>query len=290
MPFNIREENLNDLISAFKAGGSGGAEVRAAQAGAQQGLDNTRAANADDLSARKQALLEAVAAAKDKRAGDQFTSTLGLDTRKAGETERHNKATEDILRNRAAAQANKGAVKGKELQAKSMLYVGQAMPANKLIEQLQNTQIGLMDQMPYVPERLRSQDRKAFEGAALRFATAVLRPETGAQANESEVRDTVKRFIPQAGDGKDVLLQKQAARQTFINLLSAIAKGDTDAANQLDKLIATPSTIARAARNQGSDAPAAAAPGAAPAAGGVDLAQMSDEQLDALEASLLNGQ
>ncbi len=292
MPLNIREENLSDLITAMRAGGSGAQEVNAAQAGGQQGLENVMKSDTMDLEQRKQVLMEAARKAQEERLTKSFSDKLGLDTRKQTEVERRNRAMEDILRNKAAADKGKSATKGKELQAKSMLYVGQAIPANSLIEQLEKTQIGLTDQVPGVPERFRSQERKQFEGAALRFATAVLRPETGAQANESEVKDTVKRFIPQSGDGPDVLLQKQAARKTFINLLSAIAKGDTDAANRLDQLIATPTTLARAARNQEAETAAAPALPAAPAApaGGVDLSSMSDADLDALEQRLLNGQ
>lgn len=293
MAYDIRRENTGDLLAVLTAGGSGGQEVKAAQAGAQQGFENTVASDKLDLEARKQRLIEAVEQAKQERLSDAFSKTLGLKERAQTETERRNRAMEDILRSKVNAAKAGGAAKGRELQAKSTLYVGQAIPANALIEQLQNTQVGLLDQVPGVPERLRTENRKRFEGAARRFATSVLRPETGAQANEQEIADTIKRFIPQSGDSEQVLIDKQASRKTFINLLSAIAKGDTTAADRLDQLIATPTTLARVGRNQGPETPAAPAPEAAPAApaaGGFDLTGLSDADLDALEQRLLNGQ
>lgn len=277
---DIPREDLGTLIQALRQGDQRGAAVESLGRGFQAGQKETADA---ELNRRKIALAAAI-----KQASQQYQSNV------LSETTRHNKATEDIARMRAAEGANKPAGKVNELKSKSLLYLGQAKGAAAILDEpgLEDSLTGRMSRidLPFTgtPERFKSEARKRFEGAARRFAAAVLRPETGAQANEQEIRDTQLRFIGQPGDSDKVKAEKRAARQTFMNLLDKVAKGDTDAAYQLDTLVATPTTLARAAATKAGTTgqPAAPVPSTQPAASGAltltpsaDLTQATDDDL-----------
>ena len=66
---------------------------------------------------------------------------------------------------------------------------------------------------PFVPDFLKSQDRRLFEQAENNFITAVLRRESGAAIAPEEYVTARLIYIPQATDGDEVLAQKLRARQ-----------------------------------------------------------------------------
>lgn len=303
---DIQQPDLQSLIKALSAGDQRGHIASA-------GLDGFNTGVANEREARKQALKEKM----DKAGllgGKQANTALpgmGLEEDRDYSPDLLNalrqtrpeaaKATNPLdeelkraqigltnARTKAAGQTGaKTAARGIEAKNKATLYVGQAIPANELLNQMSGKFTGRMDRIEgvgplQVPERFKSGGRKSFEGAARRFASAVLRPETGAQANEQEIIDTQKRFIEQPGDTPDVIEEKRASRQTFINLLKAIAEGDQEAGLKLDELIATPSTLARAAKVKAERQTGASLE----PTGGEDLSAMSDEELE----RIANGQ
>jgi len=66
--------------------------------------------------------------------------------------------------------------------------------------------------LPFVPDSLKSQDRREFEQAERNFITAVLRRESGAAIADSEFEDARRIYIPVAGDSQDILQRKAASR------------------------------------------------------------------------------
>lgn len=70
-----------------------------------------------------------------------------------------------------------------------------------------------------LPSRLQGQDRKSYDQAKRNFINAVLRRESGAAIGESEFESADQQYFPQPGDGPDVILQKDASRNTAINNL-----------------------------------------------------------------------
>lgn len=100
-----------------------------------------------------------------------------------------------------------------ENQSKSGLFAKRALESSSFFEE---------NDRPFnfaggfLPERLKSSDRKQFEQAETNFITAILRKESGAAIANSEFKDARKVYIPQAGDDEDTLAQKAIARETAI--------------------------------------------------------------------------
>jgi hypothetical protein len=64
-----------------------------------------------------------------------------------------------------------------------------------------------------------SDEQQATSQARKNFVTAVLRKESGASISPSEFENEEKKYFPQVGDSKAVVLQKQKARETAIKAL-----------------------------------------------------------------------
>lgn len=179
---------------------------------------------------------------------------------------------------------------------KLSLYLGQMDLAIPIIDKLEADQSGRMSRLgadvPLVDsaiERFKSENRKRFEQAGRRFATAILRPETGAQANESEIKDTALRFLGQPGDAAypQVLEDKRAARQKARELLARATAGDLKAAEELDSFVAGYEPPPVGAPSQPSPS-RGAAPTAAPT-GQKAPSEMTDEEIQAELERLQNG-
>ena len=75
------------------------------------------------------------------------------------------------------------------------------------------------------PQGLKSEERQQFDQATRNFINATLRRESGAAINESEFESANIQYIPQPGDGEDVLAQKQRNREVIQQTLSLEAGG-----------------------------------------------------------------
>lgn len=64
----------------------------------------------------------------------------------------------------------------------------------------------------YLPNKLKSDERKRVEQAETNFITAVLRKESGAAIGQDEKDEARKVYIPRSGDDEEVLAQKRQAR------------------------------------------------------------------------------
>lgn len=77
-----------------------------------------------------------------------------------------------------------------------------------------------------VPERLKSDPRKSFETARDTYVAALLRKESGASISDQE-RETFGRiYLPQPGDGPDVVEQKRRMREVALrSMLAGVPNG-----------------------------------------------------------------
>lgn len=104
-------------------------------------------------------------------------------------------------------------------QSKIAGYANRMIAANREME-------ALMGQNGFDPTaRLRprnigipagSQEARQYERAQRDFASAVLRRETGAQINASEMEDVLRRYFPALGDSAETVAAKAAARERVI--------------------------------------------------------------------------
>lgn len=206
-----------------------------------------------DLKKAKIAALNS-SAASSKRARDQKDKELAL--KEKGQKQ-------SLATNASAARFN--------------MFAKQAEVADKQLD-VATYGAGLADSIPML-DRMKSQPRKSFEQSALQFANAVLRPETGAQANESEIAETKRRFIAEPGDGPEVLAQKAASRKLVVKLLKQAALGDLQANAQLDLMAPARVTLRERTKK---NAPVVEEAGASEESDMLDMAGKSDEELQRL--------
>lgn len=80
----------------------------------------------------------------------------------------------------------------------------------------------------WTPERLQSDDKKAYDAAKNNWIAAALRKESGAAISAKEYEDFDKQYFPQPGDGKDVIAQKNAMRSQVARAMSVSIGPDAD--------------------------------------------------------------
>jgi len=93
-----------------------------------------------------------------------------------------------------------------------------------------------------LPGRFKSDARKEFEQVEVNFITAVLRRESGAAISSEEFKDARSVYIPQVGDGEDVLAQKKLARKT---VLQGFINESVGAFEQLQSSLGRASSLGR---------------------------------------------
>lgn len=108
-------------------------------------------------------------------------------------------------------------------QALASGYATRIENSNKILSELERigTGKGLGNSVigQFLPEMLKSDDRKRFEQAERNLINAILRRESGAAIAESEFESARKQYIPQVGDGADVLKQKAQNRKDVFDAL-----------------------------------------------------------------------
>lgn len=72
---------------------------------------------------------------------------------------------------------------------------------------------------------LQPADVQRFRQAGDQLAQAILRVETGAQANADEIRKAVDRFVPQVGDKPEAVAQKLAQARRAVKQIRNVAEG-----------------------------------------------------------------
>jgi hypothetical protein len=73
----------------------------------------------------------------------------------------------------------------------------------------------------FTPERLTSDDKKAYDAAKNNWIAAALRKESGAAIGPDEYNKYDKQYFPQGGDGKTVIEQKQLMRNQLMQGMTA---------------------------------------------------------------------
>ena len=127
-----------------------------------------------------------------------------------------------------------GMQEGGEVQNKMRALGMRAEQANATIEELESTfnpnnmRDLVASNLPFDPTAienlLMSEEKKLYDRAKLDFSTAILRNETGAVINDSELDWIDKTYFPQLGDDESVTTLKRQARQKAINSLMPAQK------------------------------------------------------------------
>lgn len=130
------------------------------------------------------------------------------------------KLENDIKKAKKLAKA-KGKNRPKESEFKAGGFAKRARLAEKDLKNLR-ADIGTdyTDAIQeWVPEVFKTDERKLFEQAKNNFISAVLRKESGAAISDEEYARENAKYFPSAGDGKNVIKQKERAReQAMLNL------------------------------------------------------------------------
>jgi hypothetical protein len=116
---------------------------------------------------------------------------------------------------RAGAKAAAG--EKTEVQAKSEIFANKMEQSNKSITDGVGTSLAgkIASGLP-LGNYVQSPEYQKYKQASSNFITALLRQESGAAINKSEFERYDKEYMPQPGDGPDVLAQKTEARRIAI--------------------------------------------------------------------------
>lgn len=99
-------------------------------------------------------------------------------------------------------------------------FAQRALDANTTITDLGSEFTGLVSRgVGAVPQGMRTANRQLFDQATENFVNAQLRRESGAAIAPSEFENANKQYIPQPGDGPEVLAQKTRNRQVVAETL-----------------------------------------------------------------------
>jgi hypothetical protein len=130
-------------------------------------------------------------------------------------------------------------VEGKELtegQAASLGYASRLSLNEKTLNEIASKgyKPGGLFEFGFTPERLRSEDRKAYEAAKRNWTAAKLRKESGAVISDTDYRDADLQYFPQPGDSTKILKQKSELRNiVFQAERAAIGRFADDYLNQI---------------------------------------------------------
>ncbi len=130
-------------------------------------------------------------------------------------------------------------IEGKDLtegQAASLGYASRLSLNEKTLNEIASKgyKPGGLFEFGFTPERLRSEDRKAYEAAKRNWTAAKLRRESGAVISDTDYRDADLQYFPQPGDSTKILKQKSELRNiVFQAERAAIGPFADDYLNQI---------------------------------------------------------
>lgn len=97
--------------------------------------------------------------------------------------------------------------------------------SSKIIDELDQNFTGATGQgFSWMPELLKTEDRKSIEQAERDFVNANLRRESGAAISPIEFESAEKQYFPQAGDTEAILAQKKLNREITLNSIKLEAQ------------------------------------------------------------------
>jgi hypothetical protein len=129
------------------------------------------------------------------------------------------------------SRANAKAAAGEktEVQAKAEIFANKMESSEAILSKLQDqgqSYLGRISEgSDYIPgsatvgRTFQSDNYQKYQQARSNFITALLRQESGAAINKSEFERYDREYMPQPGDGKEVLKQKQEARRVAIEAM-----------------------------------------------------------------------
>lgn len=128
----------------------------------------------------------------------------------------------------AAAAPKTGATGGKPLtegQSKDVYFLNRARDASVELDRLDSALASLSEKtaggLPVIGNYLKSDEYQMAEQKGREFIASILRKETGAAVTEFEWNFYGPTYLPQPGDGEDVIRAKRSARQTAIRGIEA---------------------------------------------------------------------
>lgn len=128
-----------------------------------------------------------------------------------------------------------------EIATRASLVYPRAAEAAQTLERFYTSGAPLKSkasQIPIVGNYLMSDDEQQLNQAAETVASAILRLESGAAVTQNEVRSYAKQFIPQPGEGANVLAQKRATLRTQLEQMRRVASGASGGGEP--EVVATP--------------------------------------------------
>ena len=129
------------------------------------------------------------------------------------------------LKSAGASRTNIDLRKMNESQGKAAGFAGRMANAIPLLKDVDKEGTSLkgkaLDMLPFgLGNLFQTEDRQKYNQARIDFATAVLRKETGAVINKSEIEWVDQTYFPAPGDSKEVLAQKRAARDRALEAMT----------------------------------------------------------------------
>ncbi len=132
----------------------------------------------------------------------------------------------DTVTGKVTSSTGKGKKKLSVAQGDAKLFADRIQNSLKVLEGLQDVGFDLSTGTgfdKFIPERQRGQKRRKLEQLKLDILGAILRKESGAKIDETEVERGNKQYFPQVGDGPEVIQQKLDNIRTVLNGLREIA-------------------------------------------------------------------
>lgn len=259
--------NLAALLmnSAAQAGSINGKMADASPVENYAKAENAQTRSAMDRSmeqgqgrdAMRAKLYEQLQAKREQQTGDQVDAKYRSDTlaqtdriarEKAARDEANAKADRALSYAKLAGEKEKGDEKPPSAEQLGSANFGRkAQDADAVIESIEGegydpSSYGRSARdLPLVGALTRSQDDRKYIQAQKEFIAAILRKESGGAITPAEFSEYGAIYFPQAGDGKDVMAQKKAARKAASdNLIAMSGKASGQIANRPPPVPAKP--------------------------------------------------
>ena len=125
----------------------------------------------------------------------------------------------------------------KQNQSKASVFGHRAQDASSILDNLESS---IIDRNIFatfaqqsMPNNLKSSEQQQFDQATRNFINATLRLESGAAIQQSEFDSATLQYIPQFGDKPEVLEQKRANRERFVEGMKVEAGPSWDMAEDM---------------------------------------------------------
>lgn len=211
---------------------------------ARKGLTEQNRAALLDYAAAVNAVPEAERAAAVPLIKEQIARVHGADT--VDDLPDYDPNTNRVIQAVAAISAPKSGGKSsgsdfKEFEYKAGNYASSMTSANKTLDALDNPSIIEQKLATNIFGKfINDAEAQKVDQAGREFVNAIGRYQSGAVIPESEIENYFRIYVPQAGDTKELLAQKKAARKEAIEAMKVASGGSFDKIRQAQQQPTTP--------------------------------------------------